>query len=361
MEKSWCSTRRPNECFALAGDPAERAGAPKSAMHSTGNPVRGAVCSAWIIVVLLATAGNAPCEHWWAWPGDFLRMGAGARAMAMGNAYSAVDGDVFSSYYNPAGLASIGGRQIGLSYRYMSMDRYFTHLAFAGRIGPDAGFAFSWIGAGTDGIQGRDLNGNPTGNLKDSRNSFGVTFSKSIGSRLSVGVTPKLTLWKLAGEDAKAFGADIGVLVRPLESLSAAFVLRDMNSRFTWDSGRWSDTISGADGQPMEKDDKFPLCYTIGLAWKPLGDRFVLCAMTESVQDNPTGYDFGASWAYNRILTLRAGVYNYTTTDGLDYGSITAGFGLRVTGTIGFDYTFASDSIENDRLHLVSLVLTYGE
>ena len=83
--------------------------------------------------------------------------------------------------------------------------------------------------------------------------------------------------------------------------------------------------------------------------------------MTESVEDNPTGFDFGASYAVNRMLAVRGGVYNYTRAGGLDYGSVTGGFSLRVTGTIGFDYTFASDSVENDRLHLFSLLLSYEE
>lgn len=314
-----------------------------------------------MIGALAATVQTASCESMRAWPGEFLRMGAGARAMAMGNAYSAVDGDIFSSYYNPAGLASLESRQFALSYRYMSMDRYFTHAVFASRIGPDAGFAISWLGAGTEDIQGRDLNGNPTGNLNDSRNSFGVTFAKGLGSRVSLGITPKLSLWKLADDDAKAFGFDIGVLVFPVESLSAAFVIRDINSRFTWESKRWNDVISDADGQPMEKVDKFPLFYTAGMAWKPIGDKLLLSAMVESVEDNPLGYDFGASFAYNNMFTLRAGVYNYTASGGLDYGSFTAGFSLQVTRTIAFDYAFASDTVENDRLHILSLVLTYGE
>jgi len=333
VEKSWCSTER----------------------------IRIWIQCVWVIGVLAAMVRTAQCESVRAWPGEFLRMGTGARAMAMGNAYSAVDGDILSSSYNPAGLASLRGRQIALSYRYMSMDRYFTHVVFGSRIGPDAGFAFSWLGAGTEDIQGRDRNGNRTGNLKDSRNSFGVTFAKSLGNRVSLGITPKLSLWKLADDDAKAFGFDIGVLVRPVESLSAAFVVRDVNSRFTWESKRWNDAISGVDGQTMEKDDKFPLYYTVGVAWKTLGEKLLLSAMTESVEDNPLGCDFGASYAYNRMLTLRAGVYNYTASGGLDYGSFTAGFGLQVTGTIGFDYAFASDTVENDRLHILSLVLTYGE
>lgn len=287
-------------------------------------------------------------------------MGAGARALGMGNAYNAVDGDIFSAYYNPAGLAGMNGAQISISPRSMSMDRYFNHAAFGTRVGPDADFAVSWIGAGTENIQGRDLNGNRTGGIKDSRNSFSVTFAKNAGSKVSVGLNAKVSLWNLAGEDAKAFGFDAGVLVRPIDHLTAAVVLRDINSRFTWSTDYWSDQLTGSDGQSMDKEDKLPFCYTIGLAYRALGDRLLVSAMTESVQDNPTGLDLGLSYAVNRMFTLRGGMYNYTS-DGLDYGSLTAGFGLKVTGSIGLDYAFASDVLEDDQVHILSLVLNYGE
>ena len=315
------------------------------------------------LAVFLLTLGplNVRAGEYRSWTGDFLRMGAGARALGMGNAYNAVDGDIFSAYYNPAGLAGLNGVQIAVSPRYMSMDRYFSHAAFGSRIGPDADFAISWIGAGTNDVQGRDLNGNRTGTLKDSRNSFAVTFAKNAGNMVSVGVNAKVSLWNLAGDNARAFGFDAGVIVRPVEHLTAALVVRDLNSRFTWNAKRWSGQLSGSDGQAMDKEDKLPLYCTFGLAYRALGDRLILSAMTESVQDNPTGFDMGLSYAVNRIFTLRGGMYNYTLSDQLEYGSLTAGFGLQVTGSIGLDYAYAADALENDRVHVLSLVLNYGE
>jgi hypothetical protein len=320
----------------------------------------GALVAASMSLLLLP--GTAFSEvRYSPWAGEFLRMGAGAKALGMGNAYSAVEGDIFSSYYNPAGLVVMDGRQLAVSQRYMSMDRYMTHLAYGTRIGPDADFAFSWIGAGTNDIQGRDLDGNRTGVLRDSRNSFTVSFAKSMGKMVSLGLNTKLSLWKLAGEDAKAVGFDCGVILRPVNNLSASFVVRDINSRFTWKSERWSQTISGTDGQPMEKVDKLPLYYTVGLAWRMFDDKILLSAMTESVQDNPTGYDFGAAYKVMKAFTLRAGIYNYTPSGGLDAGSITAGFSVQVTGSIGLDYAYVNDTVENDRINLISLVLSYGE
>lgn len=313
------------------------------------------------LVFFLMFAGTARSENYRPWAGDFLRMGVGARALGMGNAYTAVPGDIYSAYYNPSGLAFLDGRQFTVSHRYMSMDRHFTHAAFGTRIGPDADFALSWIGAGTDDIQGRDLNGNRTGKIEDSRNSFAVTFARMFNRKVSAGLNAKLSLWKLGDEDAKAVGFDAGVTVKPVESVSLALVARDINSRFTWNSDRWGDVLGGIDGQPNEKEDKLPLYITAGASWRPIGDPLLLSFAVESVEDYPLGYDFGASYTYDRMLTIRGGIYNYTASDGLDYGAVTAGFGVQVTGTIGLDYAYATDMVEDDRIHVISLTLGYGE
>ena len=144
-----------------------------------------------VLTVILPGAAFSE-EEYRAWPGEFLRMGAGARAMGMGNAYTAVEGDIYSSYFNPAGLAAMNERQLALSVRYLSMDRRFMHLGFGSKIGPDADFAISWIQSGTDDIIGRDLNGNPTSSLEDKRNAFSITFSKSEGKWFSFGINTKL-------------------------------------------------------------------------------------------------------------------------------------------------------------------------
>ncbi|MFC1608394.1 PorV/PorQ family protein, partial [Candidatus Latescibacterota bacterium] len=283
-----------------------------------------------LVFIIIACVSHA--DGYRPWAGEFLRMGAGARALGMGNAYSAVDGDIFSYYYNPAGLSSMTNRQLALSFRYLANDRYFKDIVFGTKIGPDASFALSWINAGTNDIMGRDLNGRPTGSLADSRNSFAVTFSKQFHPRVSVGINAKVAVWKLAGEDAKAVGLDAGILVRPIDSFTASFVIRDLNSRFTWNSSYWKDIMGSIDGQPLEKEDKLPLYYTAGCAYKLLQDKLLIATTFEFLEDNPLGIDVGASYILNPRFTARTGVYNYTTSDEVDSSSLTAGFSVQVTG-----------------------------
>ena len=313
------------------------------------------------IIALCACAFPADGAEYKAWTGEFMRMGAGARALAMGNAYTALEGDIYSSYFNPAGLAVIDSREFTYSYRYLSMDRMFRYIAFGSPAGPDAGFAVSWLNAGTESIEGRDLNGRPTGWLRDDRNAFSVSFAKEVNRWISVGINTKLAFWKLGDDDARAFGFDMGIIVRPLPRLTTAVVVRDISSRFTWKADHWSEVMSDSDGQTLEKEDKFPAFYTIGAAYRLFDDDLVFSGTVEMVEDNPPGLDLGAAYTWRERFTIRTGIANYTGDDELDQGSYAAGFTIAVSRRFSVDYTFATDSIDDDTIHIFALHMSYGD
>jgi len=70
--------------------------------------------------------------------GAFMRMGLGARANAMGNAFTGIAEGPVAAYYNPAGIPFLETRQLMLSYRFLSLDRNFNYIGFATGIRPKA-------------------------------------------------------------------------------------------------------------------------------------------------------------------------------------------------------------------------------
>ncbi|MFC1511938.1 PorV/PorQ family protein [Candidatus Latescibacterota bacterium] len=306
-------------------------------------------------------SATAAAETYTSWPGEFLREGAGARAIGMGNAYTAIEGDVYSTYFNPAGLAAMELNELALSVHYLPFDRRFMHLAYGTRIGPDADFGISWIQAGTEDIVGRDLNGNPTHSLEDKRNAIGITFAKNLGGWIAIGINTKMTLWKLGGDDARTFGFDLGAVVRPMEHLTCSLVMRDINSRFTWTSNSWKKTITGPNGQPIEKKDDFPVYYTLGAAYRLFADRLILSATAEKVEDNPLSINGGVSYDLTDRFSIRTGFNHYTTADKLDMGSSTFGMTLGLTSRTVFDYAYVPDSFIGEDIHIISFVMSYDD
>jgi len=106
------------------------------------------------------------------YPGQFLRMGLGARAIGMGGAFVSVADDGYAVYYNPAGLSGIQNRTISLGMRFLSLDRTFGFLGYAQHLGPSAGIGFGLVHAGVDDIERRDVTGIPFGNIPYSENAF---------------------------------------------------------------------------------------------------------------------------------------------------------------------------------------------
>ena len=115
-----------------------------------------------------------PGATWAAETASFLTVGAGARALGMGGAYSALGEDADSLYWNPAGLARLERKDVAASHTELFAPSRHDYLAYAHptTMGTFAG-AFTYLSQGS--LDGRDALGHPTGSYQasDSAASFG--------------------------------------------------------------------------------------------------------------------------------------------------------------------------------------------
>src|SRR5882672_6233688 len=92
---------------------------------------------------------------------NFLKLGVGPRAIAMGNAQVGLANDVYATYWNPAGLAGLGTPEAGFVQNQYLQNISEQYLAFAypkTRAGAFAG-SLTYLNAGT--FPGYDAAGNP--------------------------------------------------------------------------------------------------------------------------------------------------------------------------------------------------------
>lgn len=164
-------------------------------------------------VVLVALAGSV---H-----GDtagfaFLQVPMGARAVAMGGAFTSIPGDPMGLYWNPATLAGMEGQTFTSTYTGYLMDM-------------QSGFA-GWASPTEDGLIGASVNyfyggsftrttmSNPTGTGEEfSTNSvaLGGTYVHRFGSGLSAGTTVKFVYSSIDTYSGNAFLVDLGAWYKP--------------------------------------------------------------------------------------------------------------------------------------------------
>ena len=138
-----------------------------------------------------------------------------ARATAMSDAYVAVAGDVWSTYYNPAGLARLGNYQVASAIQ-RPFNRAFFSNGFFGAGAPLPGkFGSVAVAFETFGVT---YDGNNLSNETTLTLSHGFYLMQDIHSALSVGYNLKYYHWSLGqsvgGLDlgsGNAFGLDVGL------------------------------------------------------------------------------------------------------------------------------------------------------
>ena len=250
--------------------------------------------------------------------GSFLRLGLGARAIAMGNAFTGLARDGFSGYYNPASLPFMTRPEVSFSFGNLSLDRKHNFIGFSTYLNPKskndsadkksirAGFALGWLNAGVDNIDGRDSDGNHTGMFSNAEHAFYFSFGIRPADFIAIGFSAKVVnsrFPKMLDEDetlsASGFGMDFGVYITPIEKLSFGAVLRDFKTKYTWNTEKlWERATTTI--------NKFPMLLRLGAAYQlPLNAQ--VAADAEFNEEQGWRIYMGGEIPYKNLLVGRAG------------------------------------------------------
>jgi len=174
---------------------------------------------AFAICLISAEAGAQAPKY----SNEFLSIGVGARAMAMGNAQIAVTDDVTSAYWNPAGLVlKKGDLQIGLQHAelFAGISKY-DYAGLAAPIDATRTIGFTFIRFGVDDIIDStdliDADGNIDYNRLKTFSAADYAFMFTYSSKTKIeglrfGGNAKI-IYRKVGDYASAwgFGLDAGV------------------------------------------------------------------------------------------------------------------------------------------------------
>lgn len=289
--------------------------------------------------------------------GAELRMGLGARAVAMGEAFGAVADDGSASFFNPAGAAWIEKRLFSASYRVLEFDRRQGYLSLIVPLQKEAGIGFFWVNSSIGEIVGRDDIGQPTGELKDHQNLFGFNFARRFTKRFSLGANIKYLQKVVAGVSAFSLAFDFGTQYKfknfqmgnttiPLAGLKVGASVENIFARLSFNSGDYY----GQFGSPgSSTTDTVPLNFRFGSSYLFREQVLVSLEVEKNVKQKAF-FHAGGEYTFRKILALRTGY---------SHGQVSFGAGIRQAVSpkqaVRLDYAFKASPISERGDHLFSL------
>ncbi len=286
--------------------------------------------------------------------GAFSRMGFGARGMGMGNAMTAVTtGEIFS-YYNPALLPFSESRVGTAALGVLGLDRRLNFLGYTQALPPMAGISAGIINAGVTDIDGRDSDGKQTGALRTSENEVFLSFATRLKAGLSLGLTIKLLYYQLYTDvSSTTAGIDFGVLYPVNDELTVGATVRDVDSKYKWDSSKLYGSMNG-----VSTSDDWPALYTIGAAYKLPDSLGVISTDIEFSSVKTVILRAGAEVPIIPEVAVRAGI---DRVDLKDKGNgVKPAFGLTIRKSFdGFtpalNYAYVFEPFSPSGIHMISL------
>jgi hypothetical protein len=267
--------------------------------------------------------------------GEFLSLGAGARALGLGSAYVAVVDDATAGYWNPAALAGWQGRQLHLSHseRFSGLvDHQFTGVALPGPWA--AGVALSLLRVGVGGIQLTTLQdpraplgpeNRPVVSSTTSSADYALYLSggRRLSQRVAAGASVKLIYRTVASYSAYGIGMDLGLRWGLAPGLVLAAGLRDVTSTpIFWNT---------------ETTDRIQPSVLLGLAYTRAWAGGRATAALSSRAGGDAADESGASPVGGGMEYLYRGV---ALRAGLEEGRPAFGMGLRPHPRLGLDLAY---------------------
>lgn len=262
--------------------------------------------------------------------GDFLSWGAGARALGLGKAFSAVVDDASATYWNPAGLASLQRGELTGLHAQLWEGTTFDFFSAALPTLVEGTFGWQTVILASNGGERRDADNTLLdGSFGVVKAAFGPSWALPLSPWLSMGVTVKyLGRWVDSVQSGFLTG-DAGWLVKLPYDLTLALTGKHL---LAWRQGATADTLT-----PQ---------WRLGAAWRPLYDLLLVSFDVEQSGHLHVGMEMAPLFPF----VLRAG------TDRLESG-LSAGMRL---DDIGLDYT-ASLHQEFGLSHRMSFTVQFGD
>lgn len=272
---------------------------------------------------------------------SFLKLGVGARPLAMGEAGVATSYDPSATHYNPAGLHSSTTPQLLVMHKEWLEGTQTEFLAASFSVEPLSFGAFLNATSIPD-FEIRQRPGPAEGTFTAHNAAVGISAAYDISESVYVGFSLKYLYEKIFVDEADGVGFDVGGLYRSPWGIDLGVSLANIGSM----------------GKLRNESSTLPTTLRIGaarseaLASFDASMNFALDVVSVLPEDN-THIHLGAEFTYDQTFSIRAG---YIT--GYETRNFTGGAGIRYT-FLSVDYAFVPFSLGFGAAHTFSLTIDF--
>jgi hypothetical protein len=293
----------------------------------------------YLLSLLLAAVVMGPSAATASDPGDagavFLRFGMGARASAMGEAFSAVAEDASAMHWNPGAMAAV----LGTNAMFVHTEYYQSVRLEQAAIVHETDwgtFGMSFTGLYMDEMDRYDNTPSavPLGTFSAYDVGFAVGYSRYIIPNLAAGVSGKIVYENIDETTAKGWAFDAGLYhISRIEGVKLAAVVANFGPPIRFEN----DHFTGSEFD-------LPQTVRLGASYEREYDgiRGDILATFDVVftNDGSARQHIGAEYGYDKRLFVRGGF-----KAGYDSQGATFGAGIRYS-RYSVDYAFLL--VDND-------------
>jgi hypothetical protein len=322
-----------------------------------------------LALVLISVVADAQTRKAGLTGAAFLKVGVGAREVALGTAVTGLQNDPNLMFYNPAGIL-MRDDKIQASFDYNKWIADLNHNS--------AAVTYNWEDVGTIGVgfimfgisniaADRDVFSDPvlhaqqtdqntSGTYDYSDIAYQVSFARAVMDNMSLGITLKGISQSIDGQSVGAFAVDFGSVYQ-IGVMDWTIAARFNNL--------------GSDLKYYDIAFGLPLTFTIGSAIVPIKDesnKVMVSVDAVKAQDGPQYFFSGLEYTFMNMVSVRGGYkFNYSgTNDGgtttraafdntIERYSLGAGFNTKISDySVSIDYAFTKMDLL-DSVHRFSL------
>ncbi|MEN8192984.1 MAG: PorV/PorQ family protein [Bacteroidota bacterium] len=274
---------------------------------------------------------------------QFLKIGVGGRATAMGDAFIAVANDVSSLYWNPAGLVLSDDDEVMFSHNNWIVDIGHEFLGGSYHLSSNDAIGLSVTALHMEDMKvTTEVNPFGTGEYFSFGDiAFGITYSRKMTEQFSFGATIRYFEETLDKLKMRGILVDIGTYYwTGLGSTRFAVTITNFGNELAPDG-----EVQLWGGRTNDKWQSFspPTMFRIGFAFEPYeteNHRITSSFQLNHPNDNSENVSTGLEYAWNRMFFLRGG-YKFNA-DEQDI-SLGAGFNIDLDlAKFTLDYSFVN-------------------